>query len=83
MWNNQQNDGTVSREEAVAYIENKANEQGIGQGFKVYYQGNEVHDETQLPERVVLADIRVSASLNQASWCVVSGVMLSPADMAL
>jgi hypothetical protein len=87
MWNNSNsNDGTVSREEAVAYIETKANEQGIGQGFKVYYNGNEVHDETDLPERCILSDIRVSASLNQASrdtWCSINGVLLSPADLAV
>ena len=82
-WNNSSNDGSVSREEAVAYIERKANEQGIGQGFKVYYNNNEVHDETDLPERVVLSSIRVSASLNQASWCIISHVMLSPDDLAV
>jgi hypothetical protein len=84
MWNRSQDDGTVSRAEAVEYIENRANEQGIGQGFKVYYNDQEIHDETELPDRVVLANLRVSASLNQASaWCHISGITLSPADLAL
>jgi len=66
---------TVSRAEAGAWIARQAEEQGIGNSFKVYYNGNVVGKLEDLPDQVNLNTLRVSAALDQAgvdTWFVLN-----------
>ena len=57
---------TVPREEAGAWIARQAEEQGIGNSFKVYYNDAIMGKLEDLPEQVNLENLRVSAALDQA-----------------
>ena len=69
------NTNTVSRNEAGAWIARQAEEQGIGNSFKVYYDGAIMGKLEDLPEQVDLDKLRVSAALDQAgidTWFVLN-----------
>ena len=57
---------TVTREEAIRLIKEKARSEGLPSAFKVYYEGNEVVNPTSLPEQVDMSLVRVSAVFDQA-----------------
>lgn len=60
------NDGTISKAEAKTKIVEMAKEQGIKGAFKVFHKGELMTTPDDLPERVDMSDIRVSAVLDQA-----------------
>lgn len=64
-WNT--NDGLVSREEAQPKIQELATKQGIRGTFKVFYDGQIVANPTDLPERVDMKLVKVSAVMDQAA----------------
>ena len=59
-------DGSVSRAEAKTQIIQMAKDQGIKGAFKVFYQGALVSNPDNLPDTVVMTDVKVSAVLDQA-----------------
>ena len=59
-------DNTISREEALPQIAQKAKDSGIKGPFKVYYNGAQVPTTEDLPERVDMSKVRVSAVADQA-----------------
>lgn len=66
---------SVTRSEAGAYIARKAEEQGIGNSFKVLYNGGIISRLEELPDMVDLNLLRLSAALDQAaldSWFVLN-----------
>ena len=65
-WEATPQDTTVSRDEAKDLIVQKARAEGFTGSFKVFYKGNMVSDPSNLPERVDMDDIEVSAVLDQA-----------------
>jgi hypothetical protein len=74
---------TVSRNEAGAWIARQAETQGIGNSFKVYYNNSVVGKLEDLPEQVVLANLRVSAALDQAglsTWFLMNSVAQALVD---
>lgn len=64
VWNS---DNTISRDEAKSKISEMAREQGIKGAFKVFYNGDLMATPNDLPERVELEKVSVSAVLDQAS----------------
>lgn len=65
-WNTDDN-GTVSREDAKSAIIEMAKDEGISGAFKVFYDGQLIANPDDLPERVHLDKVRVSAVLDQAT----------------
>jgi len=61
------NGNTVTRAEAKGKIIEMAKEQGIKGAFKVFHKNNLMATPDDLPEQVDMADVRVSAVLDQAS----------------
>ena len=59
-------DNTVSKEEAQGETEDMAREQGIKGAFKVFYDGSMISTPTDLPERVDMSKVSISAVLDQA-----------------
>ena len=57
---------TISREQATEQIRQLAVRDGIVGSFKVYHQGKLVVNPTDLPDHVNMADVRVSAALDNA-----------------
>ena len=60
------NDGTVSKADAKSAIIELAKEQGIKGAFKVFHKNELMTTPDDLPERVLMSDVRVSAVLDQA-----------------
>ena len=56
----------ISREEATEYTYNLRDQQGIVGAFKVFYDGVEITDPSELPDTVDKTKIRVSAAMSQA-----------------
>lgn len=56
----------VTRDEAVRKIKELAREDGL-KNFKVYYDGDLVEDESDLPTSVDMDLVRISASHDNAS----------------
>lgn len=57
---------TVSRDEAKGKIIQMAKDKGIAGAFKVFYEGALVSNPDNLPERVIMDSVSVSAVLDQA-----------------
>ena len=64
-WNNA-NDNTISKDEAKTRIDALASDEGIRGAFKVFYDGTLMVTPEDLPERVDMSKVRVSAVLDQA-----------------
>lgn len=57
----------VSKDEAKENIVNMAKDDGISGAFKVFYDGQLIANPDDLPERVDMDKVRVSAVLDQAT----------------
>ena len=56
----------IPKADAIAAIQKMAKDQGLKGTFKVFYEGNIITDPTTLPEQVNMAEVEVSAVLDQA-----------------
>lgn len=63
-WNT--NEGTVTRDQAIARVKEIALTDGINGPFKVFYNGNLIVNPSDLPETVDMGLVRVSATLDNA-----------------
>ena len=59
--------GGIPRVEAIAKIEEMARSKGYTGAFKVFYDGEIIADPSDLPDSVIMAKVKVSAVLDQAS----------------
>jgi len=66
-WNTDDNN-TVSREEAIVGIQDKARDQNLSGSFKVFYpdRNTQIVTPTDLPDRVDMDKVIITATLNQA-----------------
>lgn len=64
-WNTA-DDNLMDRDAAIAAIKDKAEAEGIHGSFKVFYDGELIVDPSDLPNRVDIRKVRVSAVLDQA-----------------
>ncbi len=57
---------SLSRDDALKAISDKAKDEGISGAFKVYYNGRLIATPEDLPDQVDMRDVRVSSVLNNA-----------------
>jgi len=65
-WSTDSNDGMIAREDAVSEIKRLAESKGLSGAFKVYYEGEQIVTTNDLPERVNMDLVQVSAMMDQA-----------------
>jgi hypothetical protein len=57
---------TLSREQAINAIKEKAKAQGYNKTFKVTYDGRQVEAPSDLPDQVDMSKVIISSVLNNA-----------------
>lgn len=65
-WNTSGSDNTVSREDAIKKVQEMAKDQGIRGSFKVFFEDRLIPNPNDLPERVDMSKVKVSATLDNA-----------------